>query len=56
MDLLREGVERNFLGVRHNVRSAIGPVDGETEFKTGDVLLVFGTEDNVRHLGEEEAE
>lgn len=51
--LLREGVERNFLGVRHTVRSVIGPVDGETEFETGDVMLVFGTEEAVRALGED---
>jgi trk system potassium uptake protein TrkA len=52
--LLREGVERNFLGVRHTVRSAIGPVDGSTEFETGDVMVVFGTEDAVRALGEDQ--
>lgn len=50
--LLREESARNLFGFKRQIRHAVGPVDGDTELKEGDVMVIFGSEDNVNGFAE----
>ncbi|MFZ4428044.1 MAG: potassium channel family protein [Saprospiraceae bacterium] len=53
--LIRQRMKRNLLGINRIIRAAEGVVKPDTRFEAGDILVVFGTNDDVENMCKEEA-